>query len=120
MEEQEGIDWAVKSIEFAFRIGVQCCAVIPTRPGNGAVDHLEKTGYFQKPALSSIERALEIGLSFQQGRVFMDTWDLEQFYDCQACGPSRKARLEQMNLTQQLLPPVSCSCRESHENAPHT
>lgn len=111
LNEDEGIEWAQKSVEFAFRIGVQCCAIIPTRAGNGAVDFLEKEGYFEKPALSSIERALENGLSLNKGRVFMDLWDLEQFYDCPTCGPPRKARLQQMNLTQQLLPSVPCSCR---------
>jgi len=110
MDEQESIQWALESIDFAFRIGVHCCTVIPTRPGNGAVDYLKKAGYFEKPALSSIERALEAGLELNKGRVFMDLWDLEQFYGCPDCGPLRKHRLQRMNLTQQLLPPVVCSC----------
>jgi len=40
LSEEEGIFWAEKSIEFAFREGVECCTVIPVRPGNGALDEL--------------------------------------------------------------------------------
>ena len=38
--EEEGLDWACRSIEFAFSNGVECCVVIPTRAGNGALDAL--------------------------------------------------------------------------------
>ena len=31
MSEAEGVEWACRSIDFAFSIGVECCAVIPTR-----------------------------------------------------------------------------------------
>ena len=110
LDESEGIEWALKSMEFAFNIGVQCCAVIPTRPGNGAIESLESVGFFEMPALSSIETVLEKGLSMNKGRVFMDLWDLERFYDCNRCGPVRKKRLHQMNLQQQLLPGVTCTC----------
>ena len=110
LNEEEGIEWAIKSLEFAFSIGVQCCAVIPTRPGNGAVDALQNVGFFEMPALSSIEHVLEAGLAMNKGRVFMDLWDLERFYDCSLCGPARKTRLHQMNLQQQHLPSVNCTC----------
>ncbi len=113
MSEDEGVDWAIKSLEFAFAIGVQCCAIVPTRAGNGMVDRLENEGYFEMPSLSSIECVLNAGLSMNKGRVFMDLWDLERFYDCSACGSTRKARLHQMNLTQQVLPAISCSCSSS-------
>ena len=36
LSEAEGIDWALRSLDFAFRAGVQCCTVVPTRSGNGA------------------------------------------------------------------------------------
>lgn len=113
LSESEGIFWALQSMAFAFANGVQCCAMVPTRPGNGAVDQLGEAGHFARPALSSIEYVLEAGLTLchkrKAGRVFMDLWDLEQFYTCDACGPKRKNRLHKMNLTQTVLPPVTCA-----------
>ena len=55
LNEREGIDWAKKSIDFAFDQGVECCVVIPTRSGNGAMDLLESKGLFHKPNIHSIE-----------------------------------------------------------------
>ena len=34
MDEQQGVEWAVRSIDYAFSVGVQCCSVIPTLAGN--------------------------------------------------------------------------------------
>ena len=44
MSEQEGIYWAERSIDFAFEAGVECCTVIPVRPGNGAMEKLMDQG----------------------------------------------------------------------------
>ena len=41
LDESEGVDWALKSVEHAFDIGVRCCSLIPTRAGNGAMEALE-------------------------------------------------------------------------------
>lgn len=113
LNEEEGVFWAIQSMAFAFANGVQCCAIVPTRPGNGAVDQLGDAGHFARPALSSIEQVLEAGLTLCHrrgaGRVLMDLWDLEQFYACTTCGPGRKARLHKMNLTQTILPAASCN-----------
>ncbi len=46
LNEQEGIMWAKRSIEFAFNTGVKCCVIIPTRYGNGALEHLGGTWPF--------------------------------------------------------------------------
>lgn len=110
LDEVEGIEWAKKSIDFAFECGVECCSVIPTRPGNGALEALEETGYFHAPTISSLEQVLEYGISLQQGRVFADLWDLERFSACDACFDVRKNRLYQMNSHQYILPGISCSC----------
>ncbi len=40
LSEAEGIHWAERSLDFAFGAGVECCTVIPVRPGNGAMDEL--------------------------------------------------------------------------------
>ena len=110
MDEQEGIDWALRSIEYAFEQGVHCCAVIPTRPGNGIVDQLEQQGVFSRPSIRSMETVLDEALHLGRGRVFMDLWDIQQFYDCDQCGPTRRDRLHRMNLSQEVEPPVQCTC----------
>jgi radical SAM enzyme (TIGR01210 family) len=108
MSEAEGIEWAVKSVEFAFACGVGAVSLIPTRPGNGALEQLMETGEFSPPRLESLERALELGLNLKGGRVFADTWNLEQFSNCSACLESRRQRLHFMNLTQEVPPGIEC------------
>ncbi len=110
LDEQQGIEWAVRSLHFAFDVGVQCCAVIPTRAGNGMLDQLTREGLFASPGMTSMEQVLETGLAMRRGRVFMDLWDCEQFYHCAACGPRRRNRLQEMNLTQKVSPGVACDC----------
>jgi len=112
LDEEEGVHWALRGVEFAFDCGVECCAVIPTRPGNGMLERLAAEGLFQSPQLRSMERVLEAGLPVGKGRVFMDLWDCGQFYPCAACGPVRAQRLRRMNLTQTIQPPITCACAE--------
>lgn len=45
----------------------------------------------------------------RQGRVFVDLWDIERLTTCTTCGPDRVHRLSQMNLTQQILPHITCT-----------
>ena len=108
MEEHEGVEWAIRSIDYAFSVGVQCCSVIPTRTGNGALEQLHAAGLFSPPALASMETVLEEGILMDRGRVFMDLWDIERFYECAHCGPLRRERLHRMNLSQRTPPPVYC------------
>ena len=110
LSEEEGVVWADRSLQFAFDMGVECCAVIPTRAGNGMLDQLAQQRQFHPPTMRSMEQVLEHGLQMQRGRVFMDLWDCERFYPCPQCGPPRRARLLQMNLTQQVAPPVMWAC----------
>jgi radical SAM enzyme (TIGR01210 family) len=112
LEEDEGIEWAKRSIEFAFECGVECCVIIPTRSGNGATDWLRDKGYFSPPDISSLEAVLDYGIRLKAGRVFADLWDIELFSSCDDCLPERKKRLEECNLKQQILPPVLCRCNQ--------
>jgi radical SAM enzyme (TIGR01210 family) len=115
MTETEGILWAEKSIDFAFSCGVECCIVIPVRGGNGAMDELKSKGEFDIPEIQSIETVLEYGLNLKSGRVFADTWDLGLFSKCDKCTDARTERLTQMNLSQKISSPISCSClKEIH------
>ena len=110
LSEVEGVEWACRSIDFAFACGVDVCSVIPVRAGNGALDKLALEGYFQEPAIQSLERVIEYGIGLQKGQVFADLWNLERFSRCDSCFASRKLRLTQTNLTQVLMKPVECSC----------
>lgn len=109
MLESECVDWAMKAIDFAFNCGVRVCAVIPTRGGNGIMEQLHASGEYAPPRLSSLEETLDRGLALNGGRVFVDLWDVDRFFECSACGPNRAARLREMNLTQRRLAPVDCA-----------
>jgi uncharacterized Fe-S cluster-containing MiaB family protein len=108
LNEAESLEWAVKSAEFAFASGVEVVSLIPTRAGNGALDRLRETAEFAPPRLPTLERALEAVLERRQGRVFADTWELEQFSTCATCFEQRRQRLHQMNLLQIVLPKIGC------------
>jgi radical SAM enzyme (TIGR01210 family) len=108
MAEAEVVDWTVKSAEFAFQCGASIVSLIPTRPGNGALEALIQSGEFSPPSLAMLEQALEAVLGLKQGRAVGDIWDLERFSNCRACFPGRKSRLETMNLTQTFMPRVRC------------
>jgi radical SAM enzyme (TIGR01210 family) len=110
----DGIEWAVKSAQFAFDCGAGVVSLIPTRTGNGAMDALLKSGDFTPPRLSDLEQAHAETLQLGRGRVFADTWDLQTFSQCAACFESRRERLHRANLTQQLQPKMICLvCREA-------
>ena len=108
--EAAGVEWAMRTIDYAFSIGVECCAVVPTRVGNGAMESLRDQGLFESPSLASIEAVLDYGVGLKRGRVFMDLWDIEHFFDCTQCGPARAERIGQINRTQSAPPRVSCEC----------
>ena len=108
--EEEGILWAKKSIDFAFRSGVKTCVVIPVRPGNGALDRLAGQRLFEQPEIRSLETVIEYGIGLDAGPVFADLWDIEQFSTCGRCLDRRIERLSRMNLQQKVLPPVACTC----------
>jgi hypothetical protein len=76
LDEAEGLTWAKRSLDWAFAHGVECCVVIPTRAGNGAMEDLQTHNLWSPPSLASLEAALEYGLSLNKGRVFADLWDV--------------------------------------------
>jgi hypothetical protein len=110
MPEGECVEWALKSIEFAFDCGVRSCAVIPTRAGNGVMELLEREGQFALPTLTDLEDALARSLALRRGRVFVDLWDIKRLLKCPRCGEARRERLARMNLSQEILPAIDCSC----------
>ena len=112
MSEVEGIEWAKRSMDFAFDAGVSTCVIIPVRAGNGSIDLLAREGYFTEPGLNALEEVLSYGIGLNAGRVFADLWDLDRFSACDRCISQRRERLQQMNLQQTILPEISCSCQE--------
>ena len=110
MSDEEGMEWALRSVEFAFESGVRCVAIVPVRAGNGVMDQLQQSGHFQPPTLATMERTLDRALGFADSghRVFVDLWDVEHFAECNVCVAARKERLHQINLTQRPLAPVTC------------
>jgi archaeosine synthase beta-subunit len=115
LDETEGLEWAVKSAAFAFACGAAVASLIPTRAGNGAMERLMETGEFAPPRLATLEQASERSLNLRAGRVFADTWDLEAFSRCPTCLEARRHRLQTMNLSQTIPPPVSCeACAHSN------
>ena len=107
MTEEEGVEWACRSLDFAASCGATASSIIPTRPGNPAMESIDSA--FAGPTLHSLERALEYGISFGRGRVFADLWDVDRFFTC-ACSPSRAERLRTMNRNQRVVDPIVCAC----------
>ncbi|MBL8817546.1 MAG: radical SAM protein [Planctomyces sp.] len=106
VSEGDGIQQAIESVRFAFDQGVSCCAVIPTRSGNGILDRLEQSNWFKSPTLSSLEAVMDCTVAWQRGRVFADLWDIERFSEGESNVAERVHRLETMNLTQQWIQPT--------------
>lgn len=109
LDEYESLLWANRSTDFAFDCGASVVALIPTRRGNGALEELEKSGDWSPPRLHTLEAATDYGIALKRGRVFADLWDLQQFSDCEVCFEARRERLQTMNFTQRVLPPIECA-----------
>ncbi len=111
MNEDEGFEWACRSLDFAEEVGASVSILIPTRGGNGAMEILREQGNFEPPKLHTLEKALDYGINNINGRVFADLWDLKQFSNCPVCFEKRRKRLEEINLTQEIQAYPECgSC----------
>jgi radical SAM enzyme (TIGR01210 family) len=111
---REQDDWLRRSIDEAFSCGASVVSLVPTRPGNGAIDALAAVGSFYEPDLDDVERSFDLALSHVRGRgrIFVDVWDLERFARCPHCFGARRDRLQVMNLEQRSFPRVRCSARD--------
>jgi hypothetical protein len=104
LHEAEGLTWAKRSVDFAFDCGVECCAIIPTRAGNGAMERLAGAGVFEPPSLDSLEEAFDYALGLKAGRVFVDLWDVGKVSEGAPDQAKRIERLARMNLLQTVPP----------------
>src|SRR6185437_15462378 len=123
-DAREGVQWAVETVRFAFESGAQCCSIIATRPGNGIMETLQAAGDYVPPTLDALEEVFTEALGLARALpepsrdpelrhhrlVFVDTWDIGFLSACPHCFAARKSRLDAMNLTQTIHPPVACSC----------
>jgi len=108
LDARSGLEWTVKSAEFAFACGASAVTLIPTRTGNGALERLRASGEFGPPTLALLEAAQRAVLALGHGRVFADTWALEPFSACPHCFTARRERLETVNREQRDQPPSPC------------
>jgi archaeosine synthase beta-subunit len=110
LSEDEGVEWAKRSLDFALDCGASVCSLIPTRANNGAMETLSRTGEFTPPSLEGLEESLEYGIAQRRGRVFADLWDLQAFVRCGVCDPSRIERIQAMNHFQSIPVRVPHEC----------
>jgi len=113
LDEDLGLEWVLRSLKHAVEMGASCVSMIPTRGGNGIMEHLQTAGDFSPPSIRSMEQALEQGLNYARTvsptpRVFMDVWDSARFFDCPHCGPMRSLRIQNMNHSQRITTSISC------------
>lgn len=106
LTDSEALDWAQRSVDFAFDCGAAVVSLIPTRFGNGALEALAEAGQFAPPGFALVEAALEYGLHQRRGRVLADLWDAERLGEEAGNLAARMARLRAMNLQQTVLPAV--------------
>ena len=102
LSDEEGIEWAKRSLDVSFECGATACTLIPVRTGNGAMEALEAAGEWAPPLLASIETVQEYGIRLGRGRVFADLWDVEKRIASERDADSI-ARMTLMNKTQ-LMP----------------
>jgi hypothetical protein len=108
MKEEETLEWASRSLDFAFACGATAAVLIPTRAGNGAMESLQGAGEFSPPGVAILETAAEYGIALHRGRVFVDLWNVQAASSCRRCYDLRIARLRAMNLQQSIQAPIAC------------
>ncbi len=106
--QDEAVDWAVRSAEYALERGAERVSLIPVREGNGALDALRRAGDFHPPRLEQLEEALERCLALDGGIVTADLWDARRFASCPDCADARLARLDRLNRTGRVEPRIIC------------
>lgn len=103
----EAVEWTVRSARYAIERGAEHVSLIPVRGGGSALDELRQTGDWTPPTLNQVEDALEGALELG-GVVTADLWDVDLLSTCD-CGPTRLARLSDMNLTGSVPPREPCA-----------
>lgn len=101
MSEAEGIEWCVRSVEWAHRLGVRHISLIPLRSGNGAVEHLQAQGCAEAPRAASLEQVMRQVVGLSGSVITADLWDWPQLRGLtQRCREPRRLALERLNRSQ--------------------
>jgi uncharacterized Fe-S cluster-containing MiaB family protein len=112
--DEESVEWAVRSAEYAAQRGAAVVSIIPVRGGNGEMERLATLGLFTPPTLRQLEAALERCLGWNDTVVTADLWDAERLPACFECRMARIERLRRLNLTGKAEPSVICdACNQS-------
>lgn len=110
----ESVDWTVRTVEHAARLGASVVSIIPVRPGNGELERLRQLGFFTPPTLRQLERALGATIGQSRTVVTADLWDINRLAACERCRDGRVERLRAANLSGVLESAPSCEvCGES-------
>ena len=104
LDEEEALEWACRTIDFAFDCGSEVVSLIPTRLGNGALEELARQGLFAPPRIETLAAAHKYGLELLRGRVLADLWDLTKFVRGTELGRWEK-QLGLWNLAQEPIGP---------------
>ena len=98
-----------ESIDVAFSAGAAVVSLVPTRPGNGALETLAADGAFVAPRLDDIESSIEAAVAGRYPRTDLRR-PLGPPAVCQLRGVLReKARAApRINLEQQIPPQLPC------------
>ena len=116
-------EWAAAtraSVALSFKAGANVVSLIPTRPGNGTLEELQRQGHFEPPTLSDLERGVEDFFECENGRsgapglLFTDLWNADALAAPPCCSAARIERLRRMNTLQRNLPLLSCPSGLDH------
>ncbi len=125
LRREEWAEATRASIDVSFRAGAEVVSLIPTRPGNGALEELQRQGQFVPPTLTDLEAAIEdffedysregdVRRGGAPGLLLADLWEADALAASPCCSASRIGRLRSMNLLQRNLPPPSCPSGRLH------
>jgi archaeosine synthase beta-subunit len=101
MDEAEGIEWCIRSVEFSHALGVRHISIIPVRSGNGVIERLAAQGLFEPPQAKSLEQTLLAVIDLPNAIITADLWNWQQLAGInEAGGRDFYERIEHLNLTQ--------------------
>jgi radical SAM enzyme (TIGR01210 family) len=113
----EASEWAVRTCQYAFRLGAERCGIIPARSGNGWMDRLEREGSWVPPDLSTLESTLHRVFATRESKdqiATVDLWDWDSLSGgCDACRSVRYDTLVRMNLEQRSVERQLCTICEN-------
>jgi archaeosine synthase beta-subunit len=100
MSGDQGVEWCLRSAEFARSAGVRHLSIIPVRGGNGALEELAKQGLFEPPDARQLVNVMQQLLQWQDVVVTADLWDWQRLPCDEQLRQRLGEQLQTANLTQ--------------------